>query len=86
MAVKQNNSGVQRRQPVAAQRKPDGYLNVAVIDRHGNQRRINKGIPLYAGSELADALLNAADADPDKVFNLVGSVHVTEAEPEVIEL
>lgn len=75
MAVKKNTPA----KPAATKgdMKPaDAYLNLKLVDSEGNTHTFNKGLPLFADNRLHRSLINAVKADPERVFELTGTVWI----------
>lgn len=60
----------------------DGYLRLEVVDSKGNKHRIPRDVALYVEKHISKQLIDAATADPDKEFTLIGTVHVIDKTPK----
>lgn len=76
MALQNNTSSKQD----AKDTRPDAYLNIQIKDSDGKLHTIPNysGLALRKGSRVSDALITAAEADPDKEYELVGSINVVD--------
>lgn len=75
-----NASGKERR-------KADGYLNINLVDKQGNEYKISAVIPLYADSDSKVMRTLMSITDPDKELKIVGRVHLVDSDDaSLIEL
>lgn len=60
--------------------RPDGYLNMRIIDSEGKAHSLpgNASVALRQGNQVAESLLKAAKENPEKEFTLVATVHVVD--------
>lgn len=64
----------------------EGYLNISVIDKQGNEHRLSKGIPLSTLRNIDRSLLAAAERDGDNFQpRVVGTIHLLNTEQEEIQ-
>ena len=56
-------------------KKPDAYLNLKLVTK-GGEISLGKGIQLFADTKLGRSLLAAAENDPDREYEVVGTVFV----------
>jgi len=64
------------------QPKADAFINVVIVDAHGNEHRLRRGIPLELTNLIERSIINKALADPGYKITLYGTVHVV---PDVTE-
>ena len=62
-----------------------GYLNIKVVDAQGNEHSLSRGIPLSIKRRLDKSIMAAVEADPNKEFKVVASVHLLNSDQESIE-
>ena len=65
----------------ADRKEADGFLNLTIVDKNGVTHKITAVIPLYTDNRIHAALLRKGGE-----FNLTGSVHVVDKNPQDIEL
>lgn len=81
MAIKKS-SATKATAPANGQKRADGFLNVSVVDAQGNTHKLSVGIPLDIQRKLDRSLINAASANADREFQLVGTVWIAPDESE----
>lgn len=87
MAIETNNvqSQAQSNNANGKERKQaDAFLNLKVIDKHGNPHNIKCTIPLYADDRVHAALMRKG-ADGVEI-EIVGSVNIVDKSTDDIEL
>jgi hypothetical protein len=77
--MSENQTGFASAEAPATEKKAVAYLNLSVLDRNGNEHRLNTGIPIGGKFEkkLSASILKHLD-NPDYTFQLVGRLNSAE--------
>lgn len=63
--------------------KADAFMNVALVDKHGNEHSLGRnGIPLHVSNWLQGQIIEKVKENPDSTFKLVGTVHIVVPDDE----
>ena len=74
MAITKKNA---KTVPAAAEyKKADAFLNLKLVAADGQEYNLPTGLALHIDKLVSRSIINAAKANPDRVFTLTGTVYV----------
>ena len=82
MAIRENNTN-NRNKNNNDQPKAEGWLKLRIVATSGEEFYFsNKDLPLMGDNKVQRRMLELAEQDPNKEFQLVGSIHIPKVEDD----
>lgn len=60
----------------------DAFLRLSVVDHEGNEHRLPKDVAIYLKHHITEQMIAATEANPERKFQLVGSIHIVDDTPK----